>query len=99
MKKRNVFGVFFLPFITFGIYALVWYVKTKGEMNSKGAQVPTAWLLIIPFVNLYWLWAYAKGVEKVTNKASSAVAIFLLCLLFGVIGMAVTQSAFNKVAG
>jgi hypothetical protein len=98
MKKRNVFAVFILPFVTFGIYAIVWYVSTKEEMNAKGAQIPTAWLLIIPFVNLYWLWVYAKGVEKVTNGACGAMSNFLLRLFLGPIGMAITQNAFNKVA-
>lgn len=98
MKKRNAFAVFILPFVTFGIYAIVWHVSTKEEMNAKGAQIPTAWLLIIPFVNLYWSWIYAKGVEKVTNGASGAMGNFLLRLFLGPIGMAITQSAFNKVA-
>ena len=37
MQHRNPFLVFFLPLITFGIYGLVWDVKTKREMNAKGA--------------------------------------------------------------
>jgi hypothetical protein len=97
MNKRSPLAVFFLPIITFGIYGLVWYVQTKEEMNRKGAQIPTAWLLIIPFANLYWLWVYAKGVEKVTNGASGALGNFLLRLFLGPIGMAITQSAFNNV--
>ena len=97
MKKRNAFAVFILPFVTFGIYGIVWYVKTKAEMNSKGADIPTAWLLIIPFVNLYWLWKYSQGVEKVTNGGSGGVSTFLLLLFLSAIGMAITQSAFNKV--
>lgn len=97
MTKRNPFAVFILPFVTFGIYSIVWYVKTKEEMNSRGADIPTAWLLIIPFVNLYWLWKYSRGVEKVTKGGSSGVSTFLLLLFLSVIGMAITQSAFNKV--
>ncbi len=53
MKNRSPIAVFLLPMFTFGIYGLVWLVKTKNEMNSLGAKIPTAWLLIIPFVNLY----------------------------------------------
>ena len=83
MKRRNPLAVFILPFVTLGIYSIVWYVSTKEEMNTKGAQIPTAWLIIIPFVNLYWLWVYAKGVEKVTNGASSAVVDFLLRFFLG----------------
>ncbi|GAI30384.1 unnamed protein product, partial [marine sediment metagenome] len=37
-------------------------------MNAKGAQIPTAWLIIIPFVNIWWYWKFCEGVELVTNK-------------------------------
>jgi hypothetical protein len=42
MKQRNVAAVLFLSIITFGIYTIVWFVKTKNEMNKLGAQIPTA---------------------------------------------------------
>jgi hypothetical protein len=90
--------VFFLSLITFGIYGLVWYVKTKNEMNAKGAQIPTAWLIIIPIANIYWLWKYSEGVESVTSKEMSAGLAFVLIFLLGVIGMAIVQSKFNAVS-
>jgi hypothetical protein len=98
MKNRSPLAVFFLPFITFGIYGLVWYVKTKGEMKAKGAEIPSAWLLIIPIANLIWLWKYAKGVEKVTGGVRSVGGTFCLLIFLGSIGMDIIQSAFNKVA-
>ena len=98
MQKRNPLLVFFLSIVTLGIYALVWYVKTKREMNTKGAQIPTAWLIIIPIANLYWLWKFSEGVEMVTNKEMSAGVTFLLVFLLCVIGMAIVQSSLNKVA-
>lgn len=98
MKKRNPFLVFFLPFITFGIYGLVWSVKTKNEMNSQGASIPTAWLLIIPLANIYWLWAYSKGVAQVTKGGLSAIVSFILPFFLGPIGSAVVQNEFNKVS-
>jgi hypothetical protein len=65
-------------------------------MVSLGATIPTAWLLLVPFANLYWLWLYCVGVEKVTGgKTSSAVALLLLFLL-GPIGMAVIQNSFKR---
>lgn len=97
MKQRNPLAVFFLPIITFGIYGIVWHVQTKDEMNARGAGIPTAWYLIIPFANIYWFWKYSVGVAKVTGGASSAAGNFFLRLLLGPIGMAITQSAFNKV--
>jgi hypothetical protein len=97
MKHRSPLAVFLLSLITFGIYALVWEVKTKNEMNKLGASIPTAWLLIIPFANLYWLWCYSQGVEKVTGGKLSGILAFVLLFLLGVIGMAIVQSEFNKV--
>jgi quinol-cytochrome oxidoreductase complex cytochrome b subunit len=97
MKQRSPVAVFFLPFLTLGIYGLVWYVKTAGEMRSKGANIPTAFLIIIPIVNLYWIWKWCEGVAKVTNNQFSAVASFLVLLFLGPIGMAIVQSHLNRV--
>ena len=98
MQYRNPFLVFFLSLITFGIYGIVWYVKTKREMNAKGAQIPTAWLIIIPIVSIYWLYKYSQGVEVVTNKDMSTAVAFILLFLLGIIGMAIVQAKFNSVS-
>ena len=98
MQHRNPIMVILLSIITFGIYGLVWYVTTKDQMNAKGAQIPTAWLLIIPVVDLWWLWKFCQGVELVTNKEMGAGVALLLIFLIGAIGMAIIQSSLNKVA-
>lgn len=98
MKKRNLFAVFILPFVTFGVYGLVWLVKTKDEMNRQGANIPTAWLLIVPFANFYWSYKYAEGVERVTGAKMSTIVAFLLEIFLGVIGNVILQSEFNKLA-
>jgi len=74
-------------------------VKTKGEMNEKGSNIPTAWLMIVPFVNIWWMWKYSEGVGEVTDDKLSAVLAFILLWLLGLIGMAIIQDAFNKVEG
>lgn len=99
MKNRSPIAVFLLIFVTFGIYGLVWQVKTKGELNSLGAKIPTAWLIIVPFVSIWWLWKYSEGVELVTKKETSAVMAFVLLFLLGFIGAAILQDGFNKVGG
>ena len=96
MKKRNPIAVLLLPFVTFGIYSIYWMVQTKGEMNAKGASIPTAWLIIIPLVNLWWMWKYSEGVEKVTGGKTSGVLCFILLFLLGMIGAAIVQDSFNK---
>lgn len=98
MKKRSLFAVFILPFVTFGVYGVVWAVKTKGEMNRLGAKIPTAWLLLIPFVNFYWYYKYSEGVEQITNHKMSTVVVFLLEIFLGVIGNTILQSEFNKLS-
>ena len=96
MKKRNPIAVLLLPFVTFGFYSIYWMVQTKIEMNAKGATIPTAWLIIIPLVNLWWMWKYSEGVEKVTGGKTSRVQAFILLFLLGMIGAAIVQDSFNK---
>jgi hypothetical protein len=98
MKKRNPLAVFGLSLITCGIYACFWYYYTKEEMVKAGAEIPTFILAFIPIINLYWLWKWAKGVEKVTQNAWGAVPCFICVILLGPIGMAITQAQFNKIA-
>jgi Domain of unknown function (DUF4234) len=96
MKQRKPAAVFFLSLITFGIYTIVWHVKTKNELNRFGATIPTAWLLIVPLANLYWIWRYAEGVEQVSKGQISAVMALILLLLLSIVGIAILQSEFNK---
>ena len=98
MKHRNPIMVILLSLITLGIYTLVWAVRTENEMNAKGAHIPTAWLLIIPLVDYYWLWKFSEGVEVVTSKKMGAVVAFCLLFFLGVIGMAIIQDKLNQVA-
>ena len=97
MTRRSPIVVLILPLITLGIYAIVWYVVTKREMNRLGARVPTAWLIIIPLVNIYWMWKFCEGVGHVTKERMSAPVAFLLLFFLFVIGMAVVQSSLNSV--
>jgi len=96
MKQRSPAAVFLLSLVTFGIYSIYWQVKTKGELNRLGASIPTAWLIIIPLANLYWIWKYAEGVEQVTKGEISAILVLILLLLLSIVGMAILQSEYNK---
>ena len=98
MKQRSVAAVILLSLVTFGLYHLYWFIKTKDEMVSLGAEIPTGWLLIIPIVNIYWIWKWSEGVEHVTGGKTSAAVSMLLMLLLGVIGTAILQATLNKVA-
>ncbi len=98
MTQRNPLVVLLLGLFTFGIYPLVWLVGTKGEMVAKGADIPTGWLLIIPILNLLWLWKWAQGVEKVTGGDMGGALAFILLFFLGPIGMLLIQGKFNAVS-
>lgn len=98
MKNRVIWKALALTVITFGIYGIVWQVKVKGELNELGAEIPTAWWLIVPIGNIWWLWKYSEGVEKVTKGQYSAGLSFALLFLVSVIGQAILQTEFNKMA-
>jgi hypothetical protein len=96
IKKRNAFVVVILTFITFGIYGIYWVAKTKGEMVEKGADIPTTWLVIVPFANIYYFWKYAAGVEQVSSGNSNGVLVFVLMWLIFPIGQIIVQMELNK---
>lgn len=96
MTKRSVVAVILLTIVTLGIYGIVWFVKTKGEMVKCGAEIPTAWLIIVPIASIYWMWKWAGGVEHVTRGKQSQVIAFILVFVLGIIGMAIVQAELNK---
>ena len=98
MTKRSVIMLVILSVITFGIYLLYWLVKTKDEMVRQGADIPTAWLLIVPIASIYFMWKFCGGVEHVSGGKLSQVLAFVLILALGVIGLAVIQAELNKAA-
>ncbi len=96
MKNRSMLAVLLLPIITFGIYPLFWFASTKREMNRLGTDIPTAWLVIIPLINFWWMWKWSEGVEHVTNGKMSGPVAFLLMLVIPWPGLAVVQDSFHK---
>jgi ABC-type transport system involved in cytochrome c biogenesis permease subunit len=98
IKKRNVILVYIFTFITFGIYLIYWLVKTKEEINSQGAKIPTAWLIIIPIANIYWAYKYCEGFSEHVKKDNNTILWFLLYLLVGIVIPAIFQLELNKIA-
>ena len=99
MKQRNILAVVLLPFITLGIYTIYWFVSTKGELNKKGASIPTAWLIIIPFVSYWWVWKYFEAAEQVTDKKVNGVVMFIVAFFItSIISSAICQNEYNKLS-
>jgi len=98
VKKRSPIAVVLLSIVTLGIYALYWFVVTKDEMNGLGAKVPTAILIIIPIVNIYWLYKYAEAFATVVKKDNNTILWFVLVWFIAIIAMPLMQIELNKLA-
>jgi hypothetical protein len=96
MQKHSVGMLLLLTLVTFGIYPIYWHVRTKTEMVACGADIPTAWLMIVPLANLYWLWKWCGGIEHVTREKMTAPVAFLLHVMLPIIGMMILQDTLNK---
>ncbi len=96
MKKQGLFGLVVLTIVTLGIYSIVWFARTRGEMKQRGADIPTTWLYIVPIANLYYYYKHSAGVEHVTNGKLNGLLIFILHILTGIIGMVIVQYEFNN---
>lgn len=97
-KHRNIFLVYLFSIITFGIYGLYWAVSTKEEINRLGGDIPTAWLIIIPIANLYWIYKYCEGFSEKVKKDNNPILWFVVYVLVGIIMPAIVQSELNKLA-
>ncbi len=66
--------------------------------NSLSTESTAANAKRLLFANIYWLWRWSQGVEKVTQGALSAVSALLLSWFLSAIGGVIIQSYFNKVS-
>jgi len=96
MTNRSPINVLLLSLFTGGIYGMFWLYWTKQEMVAAGAEIPTMWLIWIPFVSVYWLWKLSVGVGVATGGKTEGTTAFLLAYLLGGIGYAILQSGFNE---
>lgn len=98
LTHRNLWQMALLMLVTLGIYSIYWLVVTKQELNRANTQIPTAWLLIIPFANIYFFYKFSEGFcTKVLGNKSQTVAYFLLLVLLFPIGEFVLQHQMNEV--
>ncbi len=96
IQWRSPVLVIIFSILTGGLYGIYWYVQTKEEMKSLGADIPTAWLLIIPIANLYFLYKYSEGFSYYVKKDNSPVPWFLLAIVIEPVFMILIQMELNK---
>ncbi len=98
VKERNPIMVLIYSMLTCGIYGIYWSIQTKNEINEKGGDIPTAWLLIIPIANFYWYWRYVEDWIKVTNGYKDLTMILLAYFLFAPLAIYWIQEGLNTLA-
>ena len=98
IKRRNPVWVVIFSIITAGIYFIYWVVKTKEEIKSLGAHIPSAWLLIVPIGNVYFMYKYLDGFSDHVKKDHNGVIWFLVGLMFLPVLVVIVQMELNKLA-
>jgi UDP-N-acetylmuramyl pentapeptide phosphotransferase/UDP-N-acetylglucosamine-1-phosphate transferase len=98
ITHRSPVAVVIFSIVTLGIYAIYWVVKTKGEINGLGGKIPTAWLIIIPLANIYFIYRYSEDFSIFVKKDNNPILWFLLWMVIGPVAMILTQIEFNKLA-
>lgn len=112
IKQRNIALCIVFSIITFGIYALYWFVCLTNDANQESGQTDAtsggvALLLTIVTCNIYgWFWAYKMGekVDIIKNKngvpSSNSGILYVLLQVFGlgIIAYALMQDTANKYA-
>ena len=94
IKHRSGAAVFWLPLITFGIYSIVWFAKTRGDMTRNGAKAMSTWWLLVPFAFFWYFWSLSRAIDEVTGAGRGAN--YALLLLLGWIGQAFVQARINR---
>lgn len=97
---RSLGRVYILAIATLGIYLIYWFAKTKDEINSIGGRIPSAIFYVIPIINLWWLYVYAKNFSRyvrMRRTISSYLTYFMIVLIWPV-GLYVVQTNLNKIA-
>lgn len=108
IKQRNIALCIVFSIITFGIYALYWFVCLTNDANQESGQTDAtsggvALLLTIVTCNIYgWFWAYKMG-EKIdaikTKNGQSAGNSSILFLLLQLCGLGINQQGYGQQAG
>ena len=97
--------IFILVMITYAlilvpiIYMVYWLVQTKAELKARGAdEIPSSWLIIVPIANIYYIYKYAEGAEKVTKgKVTLILVLIIFIIAVPSIIMPICQSQYNKI--
>ena len=96
IKEKNILAVYLLAIFTLGVYAVVWSVKSKRDINSLGGDIPNSFLMFVPVVNIYWIYKYSEGFACHVKKDDNTILYFLVSFFVGFVTPFIVQSELNK---
>jgi len=96
IKRRSPVAVVIFSIITLGIYLIYWIVATKEEIKSLGAEIPSAWFIIVPIANMYFLYKYCEGFSDHVKKDKMGAVWTLLALTCFPVVPVIVQVELNK---
>jgi hypothetical protein len=96
VKERNPLMVIILMMCTFGIYGLYWIFVTSKELVEEGAELPPLWYIIIPILNLYYMYKYLEEWHKLVKYEQDFMMVVVIAIVFSPIVIYWVQTELNK---
>ncbi len=77
---------------------LYWFYKTAEEIKSKGGQIPTILIMLVPLVgSLYFMFKYAKEFARCIKGSEEWIMTFL-SFFIAPLGVYLVQTELNKLS-
>ena len=98
VKERNPIMVIILSMCTCGIYMLYWIWDTSKELVELKAELPPLWYIIIPGLNLYFMYKYLEEWHRIVKYEQDFIMVLVIMFVFSPIVIYWIQTELNKLA-
>ncbi len=96
VKQRDPIMVIVYTMLTCGIYGLYWLFETSKELTELGAELPNIWFIIIPGLNIYYMYKYLEEWHRIVKYEQDFMMVLVIGLIFSPIVMYWIQEELNK---
>ncbi|MCG3253960.1 MAG: DUF4234 domain-containing protein [Candidatus Heimdallarchaeota archaeon] len=96
VQERDPIMTIVLIMCTCGIYALYWLFQTSKELIELKAELPELWFIIIPGLNLYFMYKYLEEWHRIVKYEQDFMMVLLIAFVFSPIVIYWVQIELNK---
>lgn len=102
MKKRNIFVMILLTFVTLGIYQLYWTISFQSQLKKTTGEGFGGWghffMLLFTFgiYNIYWQYAAGTRLAKLGANNHGAMYLIFCFIMLSWLNPFLMQSQANK---